>query len=189
MLTDSHAHLDFPDFADDFSSVLERAEAAGIARIISIGTTLESCRSAVTLAEQHAHVFATAGLHPSHAEEAPKDAVRALREIAKHPRVVAIGEVGLDYHRLPGETPDEPRNAAYKARQAALFKEQLDLAVELDLNAVIHQRDAWDDTLAILKPYTGKLQAVFHCFGESLPRARQLLAHRTSGFIHRHCYF
>jgi len=110
---------------------------------------------------------------------------------------VAIGETGLDYHRLPSEkvaketqvqvmsalrteTDEEIeaqiRDGAYKSKQASLFQQQLDLAVELGLNAVIHQRDAWEDTVKIMQPYTGKLRGVFHCFGGSLDQANEVLA-------------
>jgi TatD DNase family protein len=176
VLTDSHCHLDFPEFADDFPELLARAAAAGVTRFVCIGTSLESSRRAVALAEQYPQIFAVAGIHPNAARNAPPEAIAALREIARHPRVVAIGEIGLDYYRLPPPPPDDPHHTAAKSRQAALFEQQLDLAVELGFNAVIHQRNAWDDTLEIIERYTGKLRTVFHCFGEPLPRARQLLA-------------
>src|SRR5690242_19248126 len=99
---DTHAHLDYPEYAEDLPQVLERAQAAGITRIISIGTDLESSRRAIKLSEQHPGVFAAIGWHPTNVAEAPEDVRPALRELAGHPRVVAIGETGLDYHRLPG---------------------------------------------------------------------------------------
>ncbi len=201
MLTDTHAHLDFPDFAGDLSEVLSRAEAAGVRRIITIGTTIEGSRRAIALAEQHPNVFATIGVHPSSADEAPADVLAPLRKLARHPRVVAIGECGLDYHRLPsadvrrgpfnndalraigfvstelaGEGQSDFFDAQYKARQAEIFEQQLDLAAELGLNVVVHERDAWDDTLALLQPFAGKLRAVFHCFGKSPEHAQQVLA-------------
>src|SRR5437879_2225969 len=98
---DTHAHLDYPDFASELEQVVQRAANAGIARIISIGTDLESSRRAIQLAEQFSSVFAVVGWHPSYALEAPADLRPALRDLAKHPRVVALGETGLDYHRLP----------------------------------------------------------------------------------------
>ena len=101
MLTDTHAHLDFPEFTEDFGKVLDRAQAAGVTRIITIGTTLEASRRAVELAEQYSNVFATVGIHPSNAEEVGEDFTSVLRELAQSPRVVALGEIGLDYHRLP----------------------------------------------------------------------------------------
>src|SRR4051794_40512547 len=101
MLIETHAHLDYPDFAADFDDVLHRATEAGVTRIITIGTSVESSRRAVELAENYSNVFAVVGIHPSYAEQADEDVVSPLRELAKSPRVVAIGETGLDYHHLP----------------------------------------------------------------------------------------
>jgi TatD DNase family protein len=196
MLIDTHAHLDFPDFATDLEDVLRRAEEADVKRVITIGTSIESSRRAIELAEKYPSVYATIGVHPSQAEEAEDDVITPLRELAKNPRVVAIGETGLDYHHLPSEevakeeqvqvmtalrteTDEEIeaqiRDGAYKSKQASLFQQQLDLAVELGLNVVIHQRDAWEDTLEALRPYTSKLRGVFHCFGGTLDQANEVL--------------
>ncbi len=197
MLIETHAHLDYPDFAPDFDDVLRRAEEAGVTRIITIGTSVESSRRAVELAEKHANVYAVIGVHPTSDETGDEDVTSPLRELAGRARVVAIGETGLDYHRLPsaeiakrkdvqvfaralqGETESEIEGAihdgAYKSRQASLFQQQLDLAVELGLNVVIHQRDAWEDTLEILRPYSGKVRGVFHCFGGTLEQAREVI--------------
>ena len=101
MLIETHAHLDYPDFAPDFADVLRRAEEADVTRIITIGTSLESSMRAVELAEKYPSVFAVIGVHPTYAEEAVDDVIDPLRELAKSRRVVAIGETGLDYHRLP----------------------------------------------------------------------------------------
>jgi TatD DNase family protein len=196
MLVETHAHLDYPDFANDLEDVLRRADEADVTRIITIGTSIESSRRAIDLAEKYPAVYATVGVHPTFVEEAEEDVFTPLRELAKHPRVVAIGETGLDYHRLPSEkvakekqvqvmsalrteTDEEIeaqiRDGAYKSKQASLFQQQLDLAVELGLNVVIHQRDAWEDTLKIMQPYAGKLRGVFHCFGGSLDQANEVL--------------
>jgi len=196
MLIETHAHLDFPDFANDLDEVLRRAAQAGVTRIVTIGTSIDSSRRAIEFAEKYPAVYAAIGVHPSYAEEAGEDVMTPLRELAKHPRVVAIGETGLDYHRLPSEevakekqvqvmtalrteTDEEIeaqiRDGAYKSKQASLFQQQLDLAAELGLNAVIHQRDAWDDTLKIMRPYRGKLRGVFHCFGGTLDQANEVL--------------
>jgi TatD DNase family protein len=197
MLVETHAHLDYPDFANDFDDVLRRATEAGVTRIITIGTSVESSRRAIDLAEKHSNIFAVIGVHPTYAEESGEDVITPLRELAKNPRVVAIGETGLDYHHLPsieaakekkvqvfarvlqGETEEEIeasiQDGAYKSRQASLFQQQLDLALELGLNLVIHQRDAWDDTLEIMRPYSGKLRGVFHCFGGSLEQANEVV--------------
>ena len=197
MLIETHAHLDYPDFAGDFDDVLRRATEAGVTRIITIGTSVESSRRAVDLAEKYPNIFAVIGVHPTYVEESGEDVITPLRELAKSPRVVAIGETGLDYHRLPSvevakerqtqvfskalqssmeeELEAEIHDGAYKSKQASLFEQQLDLAAELGLNVVIHQRDAWDDTLAIMKPYSGKVRGVFHCFGGSLEQASTVI--------------
>src|SRR5499427_8712316 len=197
MLVETHAHLDYPEFAPDFDDVLRRATEAGITRIITIGTSVESSRRAVALAEKYPNVFAVIGVHPTYAHEAEEeDVVTPLRELAKNPRVVAIGEIGLDYHHLPSfevkkrkdvqvfnalqsETEDQIEagieDGAYKAKQAELFEQLLDLAVELKFNVVIHQRDAWDDTLEILRDYGRQVSGVFHCFGGTLEQANEVL--------------
>jgi TatD DNase family protein len=173
---DTHAHLDYPDYANDLSEVMERARASGITKIISIGTDLESSRRAVKLAERFADVFAAVGWHPSNAHEAPEDIRPALRGLVKHPKVVAIGETGLDYHRLPGKKSGNPEDdARCKLKQAEIFRQQLEVAIEAGLNCVIHQRDSFDDTLAQLQPYAGKVRGVFHCFGEDAGRMRRVL--------------
>jgi len=196
MLTDTHAHLDYPDFANDFPELLKRAAEAGVERILTIGTSLESSRRAVALAESHPCIYAVVGVHPTSALETEEDVITPLRELAKSPRVVAIGETGLDFYRMPGSrllaqdkfegkytealgsSPVEIEGAiqdgAYKDAQSALFQEQLDLAAELGLNVVVHQRSAWDETLEILRPYTGRLRAVFHCFGNTFEQAEEL---------------
>jgi TatD DNase family protein len=197
MLIETHAHLDYPDFATDFDDVLRRATEAGVTRIITIGTSVESSRRAVDLAEKYPNIFAVIGVHPTYVEESGEDVITPLRELAKSSRVVAIGETGLDYHRLPSvevakerqtqvfskalqssmeeEIEADIHDGAYKSKQASLFEQQLDLAAELGLNVVIHQRDAWDDTLEIMKPYTGKVRGVFHCFGGSLEQANAVI--------------
>jgi TatD DNase family protein len=199
-LVETHAHLDYPDFAPDFDDVLRRATEAGVTRIITIGTSVESSRRAVELATKYPNIFAVIGVHPTYVEESGDDVITPLRELAKSPRVVAIGETGLDYHRLPSAELAGGRNTraaqsvakalqfsteeqieagihdgAYKSKQVSLFEQQLDLAVELKLNVVIHQRDAWNDTLNVLQPYTKKLRGVFHCFGGTLGQAQEVL--------------
>jgi TatD DNase family protein len=174
---DTHTHLDYQDYANDLPEVIERAGAAGITKIISIGTDLESSARAIKLAERFAGVFAAVGWHPSDVLKAPPDLRPALREMCRHPKVVAVGETGLDYHRLPGGKPggSAEDDARYKQKQADFFQQQLEVAAEAGLNCVIHQRDAFDDTLAQLKPFAGKVRGVFHCFGECPDRMRLVL--------------
>jgi TatD DNase family protein len=203
MLIETHAHLDYPDFANDLDDVIRRATEAGVTRIITIGTSVESSRRAVDLAEKYRNVFAVIGVHPTYVAEAGDDVIASLRELAKSPRVIAFGETGLDYHHLPSvearkqksvqvfnalqsETEEQLEatieDGAYKSKQAALFEEQLDLAVEFGLNVVIHQRDAWDDTFELMRPYAGKMRGVFHCFGGTLDQANEVfeLGHLVS---------
>ncbi|MEM1059279.1 MAG: TatD family hydrolase [Verrucomicrobiota bacterium] len=195
-LYETHAHLDFPDFDEDRDEVLRRASEAGVARIITIGTNLATSRRALELADRYPQVWATVGVHPNEAAEAPEGFIDDLRALAKHPKVAAIGEIGTDYHRLPTEAkPDLARlateaylasspgtlaeriaNDAFKARQAEVFGLQLELAAELGLNVVIHQRDSWADTLSILEPFSDQLRGVFHCFVGPPEAADQVLA-------------
>lgn len=194
MLIDTHAHLDYSDYADDLDAVIDRAREAGVTRIITIGTGIESSRRAIALSERFPNVFAVVGVHPTNVLDEPGDFLPALRELAKHPKVAAIGETGLDYHRLPSEAlssspaiaalqaevPEDARAAivdgAYRAAQADAFRAQLDLAAEFGLNVVIHQRDAWDDTVDLLRPYAGRLRGVFHCFGNLPEQAAEIAA-------------
>ncbi|MDX2080702.1 MAG: TatD family hydrolase [Terrimicrobiaceae bacterium] len=194
MITDTHAHLDYPDFAGDLEAVIARATESGVKRIITIGTGVESSRQAVALTERFPGVFAVVGLHPTNVEEETGDWLDVLRGLASHPKVVAIGETGLDYHHLPSEnlssapavsalqaemTQDTEAviiDGAYKAAQAEAFTAQLDLAADMGLNVVIHQRDAWDDTISLLQPFTGRLRGVFHCFGNTFEQAQEILA-------------
>jgi TatD DNase family protein len=172
-LIDTHAHLDYTDFDPDRAEVIARAAEAGVTEIISIGTRLDSSARAVELAENFPNIRSTVGLHPCDIDEAPDDAVERLRGLAQSSRVAAIGEIGLDYHHLP----DDPEAAAAnRARQADFFRRQLALTAELGLNAVIHQRDAWEDTLTILREFTGRLRGVFHCFGGTPGQAREVIA-------------
>ena len=174
---DTHAHLDYPEYQPDFAQVLERAHAAGITRMLSIGTNLESSRRAVALADSHEAIFAVVGWHPSDTMEAPADIRPALRELAQHPKVVALGETGLDYYRLPspkGGTPaeDEP----IKRKQAEILQQHLEVAAELGLNCVIHQRgDCFEPTLEIMRPFADRVRGQFHCFSGTVAQMQQVL--------------
>jgi TatD DNase family protein len=174
---DTHAHLDYPDYANDLPEVIERAQPPASPKSFPSAPTSKAARRAIKLAERFPGVFAAVGWHPSNAHEAPDDIRPALRELVKHPKVVAIGEIGLDYHRLPGGKTggSAADDARYKTKQADIFQQQLEIAAEAGLNCVIHQRDAFDDTLAQLKPFAGKVRGVFHCFGENTDRMRRVL--------------
>lgn len=175
---DTHAHLDYPDFAPDFDQVIARAQAAGITKMISIGTDFDSSRRAIQLAEKFPCIYAVVGWHPSDVLRAPDDIRAELRELAGHPSVVALGETGLDYHRLPSQKPEftAADDERYKKKQAALFQQHLEIAAELKLNCVIHQRDALEDTLAQLQPYADRVRGVFHCFANDAAAMNRILA-------------
>jgi TatD DNase family protein len=195
VLTDTHAHLDFPEFEGQLDAVIARAREAGAHRIITVGIDRESCRKSLAIAEKYDSVFAVVGLHPCNVlDEGAMDFLEELPALARHPKVVAIGETGMDYHHLPSRelakrnkgvfgalqaatsesTEADIADGAMKSAQAEAFKVQLDLAVKLGRNVVIHQRDAWADTLDLLRPCTGKLRGVFHCFGGSPEAAAEL---------------
>lgn len=195
MLTDTHAHLDFPEFDGQLDSVIQRATGAGVKRIITIGIDRESCRKSIAIAEKYENVFAVVGLHPCNVlDPGAMDFLAELPALARHAKVVAIGETGMDYHHLPSRDQAkrdkgvfgalqagtaeamaaEIADGAMKTAQVEAFKAQLDLAAELGLNVVVHQRDAWDDTLEILRPYTGRVRGVFHCFGGSPEAAAEI---------------
>ena len=194
MLIDTHSHLDFPDFDADRPEIIQRAFDSGVTRLISIGTTLESSRAALALADAYPQVYATVGIHPSEVKKESNSAIEELAQLARNPKVVAIGECGLDYHRLPSQSSTPFASSASvtgtihpgseellladadeKNCQAIFFQQQLDLAAQLRLKVVIHQRDSWEDTITTLNPYTGRLQAVFHCFSGTLSQAQQLI--------------
>lgn len=175
---DTHAHLDYPDFAADLPQLIERAAAAGITRLISIGTDLDSSARAVALAERFDCVFAVTGWHPNEAVRAPKDFRAELRALARHPKVVAIGETGLDYFRLPSASGGSLADDAHlKVRQAEVFRQQLEVAAETGLNCVIHTRgDCFDETLRLMEPFAGRVRGVFHCFVGPPEQMQRVLA-------------
>jgi TatD DNase family protein len=174
---DTHAHLDYPDFHGDFELMLERARNAGIRKVISIGTDLESSRAAIGLAERYGEIFAVVGWHPTNVTAAPGDIRNLFRNLAAHPKVVALGETGLDYYRLPSgnKEPSTDEDARYKSRQAVLFEQHLELAAELGLNCVIHERAAMEDTLKMTERFAGRVRGVFHCFSSGTDSLLRIL--------------
>ena len=169
MLTDSHCHLDDPKFVADLDAVLDRAAAAGVTRMLSIGTGdgPPELDRAVRLADRYPQIHASVGVHPHDAAKATSETIPHLRELARHPKVVAIGEIGLDYHY-----DFSPRDI-----QRRLFIEQLDLAAELNLPISIHTREAWDDTIEILgNAATSRVAGgIMHCFTGNAAQAQQAL--------------
>ena len=152
-MIDTHAHLDA--CADPPDVLVARASAAGVDRVLTVGTTIERCRGALEQAERHPQVFAILGVHPHEAGGEERDRLGELRDLLAHPRAVAVGETGLDHFR----------DYAPRDSQRALFDAQLALAAELDMPVVVHTRAADDDTLAALAGFDGDV--VLHCFSSS----------------------
>ena len=158
---DSHAHLDLPEFDADRTEVIARAAAAGVTRIITVGIDITSSRQAIALAEQHNGIYATAGVHPGSAASARPEDIDTLTQLAGHPRVVAIGETGLDYYRM--RSPKET--------QVKWLMHQLELSHNTGLPVSLHSRLAEPDLGDIVSrwatshPVEGKLRGVVHCFG------------------------
>ena len=156
MLVDSHCHLDFPDFASELDAVVARARAAGIGRIVTISTRVKKHAQVLAIAEKFPDVFCSVGTHPHNAQEEPDIDATALIALAKHPKIVAIGEAGLDYHY-----DKSPRDAQMKS-----FRQHIAAARETRLPLVIHARDCDADMARVLHEETGQgaFPAVLHCF-------------------------
>jgi TatD DNase family protein len=166
-LIDSHAHIDSPQFAEDREAMLTRARAAGVATLLAIGTGPgpEKLDAALPFAEQHDWIYTTVGIHPHEAKEVTPAHLETLASLAKHPKVLAWGEIGLDYFY-----DHSPKDV-----QEKVFRQQMELAHAAKLPIIIHCRDAWPDTLCILeqawKP-TG-LGGILHCFTSTLEDAQR----------------
>jgi TatD DNase family protein len=166
-LIDSHAHPYMAEFDADREAMLDRARAAGVASIVAIGYDVASSRQAVALAEQAGEVFACVAVHPHHAADATPAAMDELRALAASPRVIGIGETGLDFYR-----DRSPREA-----QEHAFRLHLDLARRLGLPVVVHDRDAHAETMRVLGEERAGLPAVIlHCFSGDLAMAREAAA-------------
>ena len=166
-LIDSHAHLDGEKFADDRAAVVERALAAGVVKIITMGDSLESSARSVALAERFEPIYAAVGVHPEEAQPMTAATDEQLAAWAAQEKVVAIGEIGLDYY---WEKDEEKR-----ALQRAIFVRQLDLARQLKLPVCIHDREAHGDMMKILKAEGRGLRGVLHCYSGSWEMAAELL--------------
>jgi TatD DNase family protein len=151
-VTDTHAHLDA--CADPADELVERARAAGVERIVSVGSGVDSSRETLAIAARHEIVFAALGIHPHQAAEPDAERLDELRELLGNERAVAVGETGLDFYR----------DYAPHDRQRSLFQRQLELAAELGKPVVVHTRAASDETAAALRPFEGTV--ILHCFSE-----------------------
>ena len=166
-LIDSHAHIDFPQFAEDREAMLDRARAAGVTTLLAIGTGPgpEKLDSAIPFAEQHDWIFATVGIHPHEAEQVMPKHLEQLATLAKHEKVIGWGEIGLDYFY-----DHSPRHV-----QQRVFRDEMALAREAKLPIIIHCRDAWADCLSMIEEHwrpTG-LGGILHCFTSTLEDARR----------------
>jgi TatD DNase family protein len=165
---DSHCHLDDEKFQCDRGEVIQRARDAGLKYMLAIGTGNgpPDLEAAVRLASEYPFIYATAGVHPNDAQKSNAETFETLRALAGHPKVMAIGEIGLDYHwSVPAEA------------QLPVFRRQLEIAAEAQLPVVIHTRDAWNDTLDVLRTFWAPvgLPCVMHCFTGDADRARECL--------------
>lgn len=164
MYFDSHAHLDEACFAEDFEEILTRMAQNQVRGMMNIGCDLPSSERSVQLAERYVWVWAAVGSHPDDADKVDEARILTYRKLARHPRVKAIGEIGLDYHY-----EDVPREVQQHA-----FRLQMALAEELELPVVVHEREAHGDALAIVDEYPS-VKGVFHCFSGSPELANELV--------------
>ena len=165
MFVDTHAHLQWRSFDDDLEDVLERAKENRVTRVVNIGFDLAGCVKGVKLAEKYRELYATVGIHPHDAKTLNKKTLDKLRELAANPKVVAIGEIGLDYYR----------NLSPREVQKQAFETQMALAEELELPVVIHDREAHDDIIQTLSKFKGKIKGIMHCFSGNKQMAQQCL--------------
>ena len=166
MIFDTHAHYDDARFDPDRDAVLSAMPAAGVGLILNPGCTAESSRAALALAERYDFVYAAAGIHPEDCAGAGAAELAEIRALCAHPKVVAVGEIGLDYYWAENPPREE---------QQAIFRAQLALALELGKPVIIQDRDAHADCLAVVEEFPG-LRGVFHCFSGSAEMAERLLA-------------
>ena len=166
MLIDSHVHLDDSQFDEDREAVIDGLRENNLELVINVGADMESSKRAVELSEKYDMIYAAVGVHPHDAKAVDEDTIEALRELSKAPKVVAIGEIGLDYHY-----DNSPRDT-----QKKWFRRQIKLAKELDLPIIVHDREATKDTLDIItEEHDGKLRGVIHCFSSSVEVAEQYI--------------
>ncbi len=154
MLVDTHAHLQWASFDEDREKVISRARKVAVECIVNIGFDVAGSGEAIELAAKHKGLFATVGIHPHKASQFNGDILDKLRKLSENPKVVAIGEIGLDYYR----------NLSPRETQKKAFKAQLSLAEELEMPVVIHDREAHADILDLLSKYKGRVKGIMHCF-------------------------
>ena len=163
-LIDTHAHIYYEDYAERINEVIQAAADNGVEKIITVGVDLQSSEECVKLTEQYSSVFATCGYHPHEASKAPKGYLYELEQFYKHPKVVAVGEIGLDYHY----------NFSDPKIQNRVYREQLEMAKALELPAVVHCRESDDDILNCIQEVSSS-SGVIHCFASNVEFANAIL--------------
>jgi len=165
-LIDTHSHLTFKPLSGDLDAVLQRSTDAGVTGWITVGTDDQENRKVVELANQHDNMYAAIGIHPHDAKDVTDQIIENLRTLAENKKVVAIGETGLDFHY----------NFSPPEIQKKVFTQHLELALDLDMPAIIHSREAFDETIEILKQFGSNIRRiVFHCFGGDADQAKTIL--------------
>lgn len=165
LIFDSHAHYDDESFDADRETLLRALPEQGVCNIVNIGAELKGCYDSVALAEQYDYIYATVGIHPGCIQGLPDDYLEQLEKLLSHPKVVAVGEIGLDYHY---------DDNAPKDVQKQVFAAQLELANRYDMPVVIHDREAHGDTMELLRKYRPK--GIVHCFSGSVEMAREVIS-------------
>lgn len=173
MFIDTHAHLDFPEFKNEVYQVLGRANSVEVRRIINVGVDVDSSKKSVDLSRKYPEVYAACGIHPHSANDLDIEANQKLLSITNHPKVVAIGEIGLDYYYL--KRSSQFSKYPSREKQILCFEQMLDLSVELRLPVIIHSREADSDVYAILKSYQKDIRGVVHCFSSDWNFAKKIL--------------
>ena len=165
-LIDTHCHLTFDDLARDIDAVIERSIAAGVTGWLTVGTDIEDSRKAIELTQRFKNLYAAVAIHPHDAKTVTPDTIAELKILARNPKVVAIGETGLDYHY----------NYSLHEDQKRVFAQHLEIAADLNLPVIIHCRKAFDETLQILNSHASRVRkVVFHCFSGSTEQAKLVL--------------
>lgn len=166
MLFDTHAHLDDRQFKEDQGLVIERARRAGVELIVNVGYNIASARQTVELTRKYDFIYGTVGMHPHDAKDLDGEGIRVLKQLAQDPKIVAIGEIGLDYYW--NHSPHDV--------QQRVFRRMIDLAREVKLPIVIHDRDAHEDIFKIIKEEgAAEVGGVFHCYSGSWPLAKEAI--------------
>jgi TatD DNase family protein len=166
MFIDTHAHLFYPNFTEDLDEVIERAKSSEVDYIIIPATDIGTAKQTLALADKYEMIYAQVGVHPHETKDWTNDNLKVIEELARHPKVVAIGEIGLDYYY----------DFSPKEKQIEAFRAQIELALKLDLPVVVHNRESDEDIMQIVREYCSSgLRGQFHCFNGSLSYARDLI--------------